>query len=47
MDKWSFGVTMTVVGTVGTFLTLTVVILVTKILKRLFPVTSESESENT
>ena len=46
MDKWSFGLTMTVIGTVGTFLTLGVVIVVTKILKRLYPVASKSESEN-
>ena len=37
MDKWSFGLTMTLVGVGGTFLTLWVIGLVVDLLKRVFP----------
>ena len=37
MDKWAFGLTMTVVGVGGTFLTLWLLSLVIDLLKKLFP----------
>ena len=37
MDIWAFGLTMTVVGVGGTFLTLWVISLVIDLLKKLFP----------
>jgi len=37
MDKWAFGLTMTVVGVGGTFLTLWVISLVIDLLKKVFP----------
>jgi Na+-transporting methylmalonyl-CoA/oxaloacetate decarboxylase gamma subunit len=45
MDNWSFGITMTVVGTGGTFITMVILILVTNIFKKVFPVSSESKSD--
>lgn len=42
MDKWAFGITMTIVGVGGTFLTLWILSLVIGLLKRLFPLSSES-----
>ena len=44
MDNLSFGLTMTVVGVGGTFITMVILILVTNIFKRVFPVSSESKS---
>jgi len=41
MDKWAFGITMTIVGVGGTFLTLWILSLVIGLLKRLFPLSSE------
>ena len=37
MDKWSFGLTMMVVGVGGTFLTLWLLGLCVDLLKRVFP----------
>ena len=37
MDKWAFGLTVTVVGVAGTFLTLWLISLVIDLLKRVFP----------
>jgi len=44
MDKWAFGLTMTVVGVGGTFLTLWVLSLVMDLLKKAFP-PKEEKSE--
>jgi hypothetical protein len=43
MDNWNFGITMTVVGTGGTFITLGIIILVITIFKKFFPVRSETK----
>ena len=43
MDKWSFGLTLLVVGVAGTFLTLWVLGLAVKVLKRLFPLSPEDK----
>jgi len=37
MDKWTFGITMMVVGVGGTFVTLGILILLTNIFKKIFP----------
>jgi len=37
MDKLSFGITMTVVGVGGTFITIALLILVMNLLKKVFP----------
>lgn len=37
MDKWTFGLTVTLVGVGGTFLTLWALSLVMELLKRIFP----------
>ena len=37
MNDWSFGLTMTIVGVGGTFLTLWVISLVIDLLKKIFP----------
>ena len=37
MDKWTFGLTVMIVGAGGTFLTLWVLSLVIDILKKIFP----------
>jgi len=41
MDKWSFGLTMMLVGIGGTFLTLGVLTLVMNLLKKMFPLRAE------
>ena len=41
MDKWSFGITMMVVGMGGTFLTLWILGLVMDLLKKVFPLSAE------
>lgn len=41
MDKWAFGMTMTIVGVGGTFLTLWVLSLVIDLLKKVFPLKDE------
>jgi Na+-transporting methylmalonyl-CoA/oxaloacetate decarboxylase gamma subunit len=45
MDKWSFGLTLMVVGIGGTFLTLWVLGLATGVLKKLFPLSAEEEKK--
>jgi hypothetical protein len=42
MDKWTFGISVTVVGMGGTLLTLWLLSLVTMVLKRIFPPLDES-----
>lgn len=44
MDKWVFGISMTVVGMGGTLLTLWILSLFTVILKKAFPPVEESPS---
>jgi len=41
MDKWSFGITMTIVGVGATFLTLWVLSLVMTLLKKIFPLSPQ------
>ena len=41
MDKWTFGLTLTVVGVGATFFTLWILSLVTTLLKKLFPLSAE------
>ena len=41
MDKWTFGLTLTIVGVGGTFLTLWVLSLVVIALKKIFPLSVE------
>jgi len=41
MDKWTFGISVTVVGMGGTLLTLWLLSLVTMALKKIFPPLSE------
>jgi hypothetical protein len=41
MDKWSFGLTMMIVGVAGTFLTLWVLSLVADVLKKIFPLAAD------
>jgi hypothetical protein len=38
MDKWSFGITMMVVGIGGTFVTMAILIGAIQLLKKIFPV---------
>lgn len=45
MDKWTFGITMTIVGIGGTFLTLWLLSLVMSLLKRAFPRPDEEKTE--
>lgn len=45
MDKWSFGITMMVVGVGGTFLTLWILSLVIDLLKKIFPLEKQSGSD--
>jgi hypothetical protein len=45
MDNLSFGLTMTVVGVSGTFLTLWVLSLVVDLLKRVFPLQAQDDGE--
>lgn len=40
MDNWTFGVTMTVVGTGATFIILGILVLVIGLLKRTFPLSA-------
>jgi len=53
MDKWSFGLTMMIVGVGGTFVTLGVLTVVMNLLKKAFPLRADeggaekkSRSEN-
>jgi Na+-transporting methylmalonyl-CoA/oxaloacetate decarboxylase gamma subunit len=43
MDKWSFGITMMIVGVGGTFLTLWVLSLVMILLKKVLPISAEEQ----
>lgn len=43
MDKWSFGLTLLVVGIGGTFITLWVLGLATELLKKIFPLEPEEK----
>jgi len=45
MDKWTFGLTMMIVGMGGTLLTLGLLSLVMSLLKRIFPITGEKAAE--
>lgn len=45
MDNLSFGLTMTVVGVGGTFLTLWILSLVVDLLKKVFPLKAQEEAE--
>ncbi len=45
MDKWSFGLTMMVVGMGGTFLTLWILGLVMDLLKKVFPLAAEEAGD--
>ncbi|MEW6139825.1 MAG: OadG family protein [Thermodesulfobacteriota bacterium] len=44
MDTWSFGLTITIVGAGGTFVTLGVLIGIMSLLKKIFPVSTGSDS---
>ena len=44
MDKWNFGLTMTIVGMGGTFLTVWILSLVIGLLKKVFPLSAEAGS---
>jgi hypothetical protein len=46
MDKWTFGLTMMVVGIGGTFLTLSILIWSIQLLKKIFPLSAEDGSKN-
>ncbi len=37
MDNWSFGISMTVVGIGGTFLTIAILIISINLVKKIFP----------
>jgi Na+-transporting methylmalonyl-CoA/oxaloacetate decarboxylase gamma subunit len=41
MDKWTFGLTLTIVGVGGTFVTLWILSLVMTLLKKLLPISAE------
>jgi hypothetical protein len=45
VDKWTFGLTMMIVGVGGTFLTLGAVIAVIELFKRVFPPSREADSK--
>ncbi len=44
MDKFDFGLTLTIVGVGGTFLTLGILQLVVALLKKVFPLAAEESS---
>ncbi len=46
MDKFTFGITMVVVGMGGTLLTLGVMSIIMSVLKKIFPYKKEEESDN-
>jgi len=46
MDRWTFGVTMTVVGVGGTFLTLAILIWSIQLLKILMPLPAEDSDKS-
>jgi hypothetical protein len=43
VDKWSFGLTLLVVGVAGTFLTLWILAIAVNLLKRAFPLPPEEK----
>jgi Na+-transporting methylmalonyl-CoA/oxaloacetate decarboxylase gamma subunit len=45
MDNWAFGITMTIVGVGGTFLTLWILSLVMDVLKKVFPLSPETKTD--
>ena len=45
MDKWTFGLTMTIVGVGGTFVTLWVLSLSVILLKKILPLSAEDLGE--
>jgi hypothetical protein len=45
MDKWSFGLTMMIIGMGGTFLTLWVLSLVIDVLKKVFPLADKAGAD--
>lgn len=45
MDKWTFGITMMVVGVGGTFVTLGILILLMNIFKKIFPPSRDTGSK--
>lgn len=45
MDKWSFGITLTVLGIGATFLTLWILSLVMVLLKKIFPLSAQEETK--
>ena len=45
MDKWSFGLTMMIIGMGGTFITLWVLSLVIDGLKKVFPLPEKASAE--
>ena len=47
IDKWAFGVTLTVVGVGGTFLTLAILIWSIQLLKKLMPLPAEDGDKST
>lgn len=46
MDKWTFGLTMMVVGIGGTFLTLSILIWSIQLLKKVFPLSAETGNKS-
>jgi hypothetical protein len=44
MDQWTFGLTMTLVGVTGTFITMASLILSMNVLKRIFPLKHVEQS---
>lgn len=46
MDRWTFGLTMLVVGMGGTLLTLMLLSVIMAVLKRIFPYNPEEEKKD-
>ena len=46
MDRWAFGLTMTVVGIGGTFLTLAILIWSIQLLKKLLPLPAQDRDKS-
>ncbi|HOP84940.1 MAG TPA: OadG family protein [Syntrophorhabdaceae bacterium] len=46
MDRWTFGLTMLVVGMGGTMITLILLSLIMSILKKIFPYNPEEEKKD-
>ena len=44
MDKWTFGLTLLIVGVGGTFLTLWVLSLVVDVLKKIWPLQPDADA---